>query len=154
MPNIKDQSTVNAIARAFTSNGRNKTQGMITVGYDKAYADSGKGQKSVYGNIRVIEAIKAIDDKMTETLDHDRQQAISQLNANITALDAIILAQPMNVAAVTARTGTIRELNAISNLHKATIVAEHTPDQPKGKEAEALATAAREYKIKLAGTGS
>ncbi len=63
MPNIKDQSTVEAIAREFTSNGRNKTRAMIAIGYDEAYSDSGKGHKSVYGNLRVIEAIKAIDDK-------------------------------------------------------------------------------------------
>jgi len=34
---------------------------MREVGYDEAYADSGKGHKTVYGNIRVIEAIRAID---------------------------------------------------------------------------------------------
>ena len=61
IPNIKDDSTVEAIAREFTSNGRNKTQAMITVGYDPVYADGGRGQNSVYGNTRTKEAISRID---------------------------------------------------------------------------------------------
>ncbi len=79
MPSIKDQSTVNAIAQEFTSNGRNKTQAMLTIGYDDEYADSGVGQKSVYGNVRVIAAIKAIDDKIEQKYDSSRESLISKL---------------------------------------------------------------------------
>ena len=83
MPNIKDKSTVEAIARAFTSNGRNKTQGMITVGYDVAYSNSGKGHKSVYESIRVKEAIKAIDDKSAAKTDITRELLVSKMYAII-----------------------------------------------------------------------
>jgi hypothetical protein len=56
-----------------------------------------------------------------------------------------------DVQAAGAITGIIRELNAISNLHKATIVNESTPDQPIGKEAETLAGLAEQYKKSMAG---
>lgn len=79
MPSIKDKSTVEAIARAFTSNGRNKTRAMAAIGYDDAYADSGKGQKTVYGNIRIIEAIRAIDDKDVAKMDLSRQAQYKRL---------------------------------------------------------------------------
>lgn len=64
MPCIKDESTVEAIARAFCGEGkRNKSQSMQTTGYTEAYANSGIGQKTVYGNIRVKAAIARIDAK-------------------------------------------------------------------------------------------
>ncbi len=66
MPNVKDQSTVDAIAREFTSNNRNKTQAMLVVGYGKGYSDTGRGQNSVFGNIRVKAAIAKIDAKSTK----------------------------------------------------------------------------------------
>ena len=66
MPNIRDQSTVEAIAREFCGEGkRNKTRTMVKIGYDEGYADSGKGHRTVFGNIRVCAAIKAIDDAET-----------------------------------------------------------------------------------------
>jgi hypothetical protein len=61
MPSIKDHTTVQAIAREYCSNGRNKTEAMVKVGYTAVYANGGRGQGMVYGNERVIEAIKAID---------------------------------------------------------------------------------------------
>ena len=86
----------------------------------------------------------------SEKMEHDRDIAVKLLNTNIAALDAIILEQPMNVAAVTARTGAIRELNAISNLHSATV---HTPDVAKPAltpaEDKALDAAARQLKLSL-----
>ena len=67
MPSIKDNSTVQAIARIFCGEGkRNKTNTMIAVGYDEGYSNSGKGHKTVYENIRVKEAIAAIDAKGAE----------------------------------------------------------------------------------------
>lgn len=105
-------------------------------------------------NDDITKAIKAYKQKITAEMEHNRAIAIKQLTENITALDAIILKQPMNVAAITARTGVTRELNAISNLHKATVVTEAVPDQPTGAEAEATEAAATEYKLRLARTGS
>ena len=60
MPSIKDESTVEAIAIAFTSNGRNEEQGMLKVGYSKTYARSGLGHR-IYSDIRVKQAIARID---------------------------------------------------------------------------------------------
>ena len=61
MPNIKDQSTVEAIAREYCSNGRCKVRALITIGYKERYANT-RGLKVVYDNVRVKEAIKAIDE--------------------------------------------------------------------------------------------
>ncbi len=63
MPNIKDESTVEAIAREFCSNGRNKEKGMLDVGYEPSYARGGRGQGIVYANERVRAAIARIDAK-------------------------------------------------------------------------------------------
>ena len=65
MPSTRDNSTVQAIARAFTSNGRNKTEALKAVGYSDRYAET-RGIKEVYGNVRVKEAIAAIDAKGAE----------------------------------------------------------------------------------------
>jgi DNA helicase IV len=61
MPNIKDQTTVQAIAREYCSNGRNKLEALKTIGYKPSYYNT-LGIGKVYSNIRVIEAIKAIDE--------------------------------------------------------------------------------------------
>lgn len=61
MPNIKDQSTVDAIAREFTGNGRDKGKALRTIGYSDSYCST-LGIGKVYSNIRVIEAIARIDD--------------------------------------------------------------------------------------------
>jgi hypothetical protein len=141
MPNIKDQSTVEAIAREFCSNGRNKTEAMITVGYEETYANGGRGQGIVYGNEHVRDAISAIDGKRAGELEHNRATALELLH------EAIAMARIQgNTAAIIAAT---RELDAISNLHKATIITESTPDQPTGAEAEAITEAAREYKRRI-----
>ncbi len=62
MPNINNESTVEAIARAFTSNGRNEEQGLISAGYSKAYARGGTSNK-LYSNVLVKQAIARIDAK-------------------------------------------------------------------------------------------
>ncbi len=64
MPSIKDESTVEAIARAFTSNGRKQEQAMIEVGYTKAYARSYCGQ--LWANPRLKAAIARIDAESAE----------------------------------------------------------------------------------------
>ena len=62
MPSIKQESTAEAIARAFTSNGRNEEQAMLTAGYSKTYARSGLGHR-IYSDIRVKAAIARIDEE-------------------------------------------------------------------------------------------
>ena len=66
MPSVKDQSTAEAIAREYTSNGRDKAQAMRTIGYAESSCKSGKAVGDVYGNLRVKAAIKAIDGKNEE----------------------------------------------------------------------------------------
>ena len=61
MPSIKDESTVEAIARAFTSNGRKQEQAMIEVGYTKTYARKYCGH--MWANNRLKVAIGRIDAK-------------------------------------------------------------------------------------------
>lgn len=61
MPNINDDSTVEAVARAFTSNGRVKMNALMEVGYNKRYSRT-CGLK-IYDNIRVKAAIARIDAK-------------------------------------------------------------------------------------------
>ena len=59
MPCIRDKSTVDTLARAFTSNGRNQEQAMLDVGYSPAYANSYCGK--MWENPRLKAAIARID---------------------------------------------------------------------------------------------
>ena len=127
MPNIRDQSTCEAIAREFCSNGRNKTEAMRTVGYKDGYCDN-RGTGIVYTNSRVIEAIRAIDAKSEAVLEHNRDIAIKELRYSIELYDKIIKQGEENnklslayVQAIKGRNEAIRELNSISNLHSSTI---------------------------------
>ena len=102
MPCIKDKSTVEAIARGFISNKRNKYKGLKAAGYAHRYALT-CGQK-LYEDIRVKEAIARIDavsvkksKRTVQTID-DMQQAAYDL--------AMRLKQPS--AAVSAGTAIAR----------------------------------------------
>ena len=64
MPCIRDKSTVEAIARGFIDNDRNKTKGLLNAGYAERYALT-SGQK-LYEDLRVIKAIARIDKKSIE----------------------------------------------------------------------------------------
>lgn len=67
MPCIKDKSTVEAIAREFTSNGRCKQRALKAVGYSNAYAlEGGRGCDVVFSNVRVKAEIAKIDGEMAE----------------------------------------------------------------------------------------
>ena len=56
MPNICNNETIETIAENYCSNSFNKSQALITTGYDEAYAKSGTGLK-IYDNLRVKAAI-------------------------------------------------------------------------------------------------
>lgn len=72
MPNIKDESTVKAIAREFVANGRNKGEALQAVGYSNAYAvDGGRGCAVVFSNVRVIEAIAELDAELSAKTEWD-----------------------------------------------------------------------------------
>ncbi len=75
MPCIKDKSTVEAIAREFTSNGRNKLEALKTIGYEPSYYNT-RGIGVVYSNVRIIAAIAEIDAKQAEKA----ERTISELD--------------------------------------------------------------------------
>ena len=139
MPSIKDQSTVNEIARVFCGQGkRNKSETLRTVGYKDSYCDT-KGIGVVYGNVRVIAAIKAIDAKISKGIDHNRTIAIDLLVSDFAKLNA--KANAGDIQAIQARTSIVRELNAISALHTQTVV---TEDKTQPLSAEDKAKLRRE----------
>lgn len=148
MPNIKDKSTVEAIAREFCSNGRNKLKALKTVGYQPSYYNT-LGIGKVYSNIRVIDAIARIDAKTEAKLEHNRDIAVKLLNENLSYLTNRV--EQGDVGAIQARTSVIRELDAISNLHSSTVHTE--PEQPNALTDtdidELKAIAARATTIKL-----
>ncbi len=144
MPNIKDDSTVEAIAREFCSNGRNKAEAMLDVGYEPSYARGGRGQGMVYGNERVKAAIARIDSKTEARSEYDVDQCDKQYSEIITL--AIKLKQPS--AAVSAITGRAR----LRGWDKDTHVNEDTasaisPDQ--AQEYRRMAAAANRDKISI-----
>lgn len=135
MPSIKDNSTVEAIAREFTSNGRNKERAMRTIGYAESSCKSGKAVKDVYGNLRVKQAIARIDAKTSEKIEHNQEIAIKKLYADYENLETAALRG--NIAAIQARTAIIRELNEITGQHKKIFI-DKTPQQRELDESQAL----------------
>ena len=74
MPSVKEQSTVDLIARIFCGEGnRNKTQTLVLAGYKQGYAN-GRGHVPVFGNVRVIKAIAKLDDQTRAESIANRQQ--------------------------------------------------------------------------------
>lgn len=89
MPSIKDESTVEALARAFTSNGRNRGKALRIIGYAESTCISGKALEDIYGHLRVKAAIARIDAKTEEKLDLSRAGQHAKLETAIQmALDA------------------------------------------------------------------
>jgi hypothetical protein len=145
MPSIKDPTTVQAIAREYCSNGRDKAEAMRTIGYAESSCKSGRAVGDVYGNVRVKAAILAIDEAGAAKSETTIESVQEMYNA------AYALAQTGNQpsAMVSAVTGIAR----LYGMDKQTTVTEHTPDQPEGQEADVLDTLNKEYKLKLSGTG-
>ena len=127
MPNIKDDSTVEAIAQEFTSNGRCKGKALEAIGYSKGYANT-QGIIVVYSNVRVKAAIAKIDAKTAKILDHDRAIAIDLLTSDYANL--AIKAGKGDIQAIQARTSIVRELNAISQLHSITSLTPQAAPKP------------------------
>ena len=78
MPSIKDESTVEAVARAFTSNGRNKERALKTVGYSDNYAEH--RAECVLSNVGVKAAIARIDAKTAKRAEFTVEQYQNQLD--------------------------------------------------------------------------
>jgi phage terminase small subunit len=144
----KQASFVQYYADPGSDTYNNATNSAIKAGYEARSA-----KVSGHNNITAYNVKQAINGYKTETaaiLDHNRQIAIDLLNENITMLDAIILDQPLNVAAVTARTGAIRELNSISMLHGSNlVVASDAPADIPAADLERVEAMARQA-LKLA----
>ena len=123
MPSIKDQSTVEAIARGFIENKRNKYKGLLAAGYSDGYALT-CGQK-LYDNIRVIEAIKAIDEAnnamIAEDLRWEREDNLKHQYKQLDRYEAILEKQPDNPQALAGIDRVLRELNASSGQHSSTV---------------------------------
>lgn len=134
----KQESFVQYFADSGSDTFNNATQSMIKAGYDARYADNHCNRVVGHGGVK--EAIKAYKAKTTAGLDHTRQIAIDHLNSVIDQCNIILEAQPHNVAALTAKTGAIRELNAISNLHSSTLI---TDDKQEQQLSQAQAKAAK-----------
>lgn len=83
MPNIKDQSTVDEIARIFCDpklGNRVKTKTLKLAGYSEAYYMGGRSAEVVWENERVLAAIALIDGKTAEKSDITRQGLIDDLS--------------------------------------------------------------------------
>ncbi len=62
MPSVREDSTVEALARAFCGEAkRSKGEAMRIVGYAESSCKSGQAMKDVYDNLRVKSAIARID---------------------------------------------------------------------------------------------
>ena len=67
MPSIKDESTVNQIARVFCGYGkRDKGETLRVVGHAESTCVSGKALEDIYGHLRVKAAIAKIDREQAE----------------------------------------------------------------------------------------
>ncbi len=127
MPSIKDESTVEAIARAFCGPcKRNKTETLKLVGYSESYYNGGRSAEVVWGNDRIRAAIARIDKETGGKREHDRTVSVELLRQNLVLLSE--RANNGDIQAIQARTAVIRELNAISNLHSSTVFDGH--DKP------------------------
>lgn len=100
MPDVRDDSTVEALAGMFCSNGRKREEAMWAVGYSKAYARSYCGQ--MWANPRLKAAIARLDAKQgakqartVENLDEMYQEAyntskgLNQPSAMVSAVTGI-----------------------------------------------------------------
>ena len=150
MPSIRDDSTVEAVAQAFTSNGRVKSTALQAAGYSRHY--SRHGGLKLFDNVRLKQAISGIDGKTSEILDHDRAIAIDLLTSDYANLAT--KAGKGDIQAIQARTSIVRELNAISNLHSQTLVSKGViaPALP-AQEQEQLDSIGKTFKLRLANAG-
>lgn len=115
MPNIKNKSTVEAIAKEFTSNGRNQEQALLTIGYSKDYAGSGQSTL-LYANPRVKAAIAKEDAESAAIRDYDQLKAMAEVQSLIDNLTKQV--NTGNISANTLLLAAIKEKAELSGLHK------------------------------------
>ncbi len=135
MPSIKDESTVDVIARIFCGEGkRNKTETLRIAGYKPSYCLGGRSDKAVWGNERVIKAIQAIDAKTEQEMGFSRTQQLSRLTK------AYDMANTSGSAS--AMTGAIREMNEMLGYHR--------DKAPNSERAQAIANRMTEQERAIA----
>lgn len=120
MPSIKDKSTVDKIARIFTSNGRDKTKALREVGYSESYCTT-KGVGVVYSSVRVIDAIRAIDDKAARKSEWNKVINLKALIKQKDNLEPLIDKHPLNMSIRKVYNAVVHELNACTGQHSTTI---------------------------------
>ncbi len=129
MPSIKDESTVEAIAQEFCSNGRCKQRALKAVKYKDSYAkESGRGCKVVFSNVRVKQAIARIDAKAQAKYEHNQEISVEKLYTDYGYLEQ--QAKAGNIAAINARTAIVRELDCTTGLQKQTITTDTSTPTP------------------------
>ena len=135
MPSIREPSTVEAVAQAFTSNGRKQEQAMITAGYSKAYANSYCGK--LWEDKRLIDAIARIDAKTAVILDWNRTTNLKHQHKQIARYEAILTKHPDNLQAMQGLNQVLRELNASSGQHSSSLDLGHTDSPAELTQAQA-----------------
>ena len=152
MPSIKDKSTVEAIAREFCSNGRNKEQALAALDYKPSYYKSGRAVQVVYGSARVKAAIARIDAEKQIKYEHNQEIAVKLLNTDRDYLE--VQAKLGNIAAIQARTAIIRELDNITGLQGQTITTKQDGAVVLTEgEQRALDDIRKQFRLKLSETG-
>lgn len=142
MPNIKDDSTVEAIAREFCTNGRNKAKTLEKMGYSKGYANT-QGIIVVYSNVRVKAAIARIDKKQAE-IGH---RTVKGLDAMYDEAFEIAKVQKNAAAMATNITGIAR----LYGMDKDHAITDDKPEQLSDAEQAVLRNQSQELtKLKLA----
>ena len=139
----KQASFVQYYADSGSDTYNNIEQSMLKAGYSANYARH--NCHHMLANVGISKANTAYRAKTSAKLEHNRTIAIDQLNSVVDQCNVILQAQPHNVSALSAKTGAIRELNAISNLHSSTVNTDTKPvkaltsDERKALQAQARA---------------
>ena len=115
MPSIKDDSTVEAIAQEFCSNGRKKEETLRKIGYKENYCKF-RGSGVVFSNVRVMAAIARIDAAHQAKSEYGYDKAMQEINALIATLTKQI--EQGNIQAKSLKLAAIKEKNCITGLQQ------------------------------------
>ena len=74
---ITDKNTVNAVAKTYVSNGRNREAALVSVGYSKSYAN--KMGKLIWERPEVIDAILREERRSAARIDVSTDEIIKEL---------------------------------------------------------------------------
>ena len=103
MPDVRNQTTVQAIARAYMDCGRNKAKALVKVGYSRTYAYNGNCAK-LFAKPVVMEAIRKLEVELAEK----HGCTVAQLEVEYDEVRRLALSINQPAAAATAITGKAR----------------------------------------------